>query len=160
MTDTNSRGLGESSAALGLIRKFGVGRLSYPYELDGETLWDAGSYSGRLYLSLVKGAAEHLELPSGLIENARIGGCDIDLPAFRVFVEGLYESYSSAGNPVLLGLSRGLLATSLVLLDMAGSSLMLRAEHEEVLRSEMASYGRSMGSANWRQYGSYRNPSN
>ncbi|MFD7324188.1 DUF6086 family protein [Streptomyces sp. NPDC059875] len=128
--------------------------MSYPYELDGETLWDAGYNSGRLYISLTQAAEDYVELPSGLIENARIGGCDVDLPTFRVFVEGLYKSYSSTQNPVLHGLSRGLLVTSLVLLDMAGASLTLRAEHEEALRSEMASFGRSMGAANWRRYSS------
>jgi hypothetical protein len=133
---------------LRLIRKCGVVGLSYPYALDGKTLWDAGSHTGRLYLSLAQGAAEYLELPTGLIENDRLGGCDVDLPTFRVFVEGLYKSYYSAGNPVLRGLSRSLLVTSLVLLDMAGPSLMLRPEHEEALWGEMASFGRSMGAAN------------
>ncbi|MEU1620684.1 DUF6086 family protein [Streptomyces sp. NPDC005722] len=119
--------------------------MSYPYALDGETLWDAGYASGRLYFSLAQGAAEYLDVPSGLIENARLGGCDVVLPTFRVFVEGLYASYSSTEHRVLHGLSRGLLVTSLVLLDMAGSSLTLRAEHENALRSEMASFGRAMG---------------
>ncbi|WMX47269.1 DUF6086 family protein [Streptomyces roseicoloratus] len=127
--------------------------MGYPYQLDGDMLWDAGYHSGRLYLSLVQGAAECLELPTGLTRNDRLGGCDVELPVFRVFVEGLYESYSRTDhNPVLDGLSRGLLVTSLVLLDMAGSPIPLSAEHEEALRGEMGSFGRSMGAANWRLY--------
>ncbi|MER7463557.1 DUF6086 family protein [Streptomyces sp. NPDC097981] len=128
--------------------------MSYPYELDDETLWDAGSQSGRLYFSLAQGAAGHLELPTGLIRNDRLGGCDMELPTFRAFVEGLYDSYSRTNSEVLQGLWRGLLVTSLVLLDMAGSPITLRAEHEEALRSQMASFGRSMGAPNWRQYSS------
>ncbi|MFB6776446.1 DUF6086 family protein [Streptomyces sp. NPDC056352] len=129
--------------------------MSYPYELDNATLWDAGYQSGRLYFTLAQGAAEHIELPTGLACNDRIGGCDVELPTFRAFVEGLYDSYSRTNSAVLQGLWRGLLVTSLVLLDMAGSSITLSAEHEEALRNEMASVGRSMGAPNWRQY---RNP--
>ncbi|MCX2922302.1 DUF6086 family protein [Streptomyces sp. NEAU-W12] len=135
--------------------------MSYPYELDDETLWDAGSHSGRLFFSLTQSAAAYLERPSGLIENDRLGGCDVDLPAFRTFAEGLYDAYSRTNSAVLQGLWRGLLVTSLVLLDMAGSSITLSAEHEESLKSEMASFGRSMGAANWRQYSSaVPNPGN
>ncbi|MFJ9430699.1 DUF6086 family protein [Streptomyces sp. NPDC101490] len=126
--------------------------MGYPYELNGETLWDAGSHSGQLYLSLAQGAAEYLELPTGLLRNDRLGGCDVDLPTFREFVEGLYESYASTHNPVLHGLSRGLLVTSLVLLDMAEAPLPLKAEHDEAFRGEKATFARSMGSADWKRY--------
>ncbi|WP_406418843.1 DUF6086 family protein [Streptomyces sp. NBC_00842] len=128
--------------------------MSYPYELEDETLWDAGSQSGRLYFSLAQGAAEHIQMPTGLTHNDRLGGCDIELPTFQAFVEGLYDSYSRTNSAVLQGLWRGLLVTSLVLLDMAGSSITLSAEHEDALRSGMASFGRSMGAPNWRQYSS------
>ncbi|MGW9034649.1 DUF6086 family protein [Streptomyces sp. NPDC055721] len=143
-----------SSDALRPLQKRGVAGLSYPYELDGKTLWDAGSESGRLYFSLTRGAAEHIQLPTGLTHIDRLGGCDIELPTFRVFVEGLYDSYSRTNSAVLQRLWRGLLVTSLVLLDMAGSSITLSAEHEEALRSDMASFGCSMGAPNWRQYSS------
>ncbi|MFB6527604.1 DUF6086 family protein [Streptomyces sp. NPDC056399] len=126
--------------------------MGYPYELDGKTLWDAGFSSGRLYFSLTQGAAEHIQLPTGLTHVDRLGGCDIELPTFRVFVEGLYHSYSHTNSAVLQGLWRGLLVTSLVLLDMAGSPIALSAEHEEALRSDMASFGCSMGASNWGQY--------
>ncbi|MFD7321480.1 DUF6086 family protein [Streptomyces sp. NPDC059875] len=128
--------------------------MSYPYALDDETLWDAGYQSGRLYFSLAQGAAEHLELSTGLTRNDRLGGCDIELPTFEVFVEGLYDSYARTNSEVLQGLWRGLLVTSLVLLDMAGSSIRMSAEHEKALRREMSSVGRSMGAPNWRQYSS------
>ncbi|MFJ8592099.1 DUF6086 family protein [Streptomyces sp. NPDC093598] len=118
--------------------------MSHPYELGGETLWDAGYHSGRLYLSLARGAAELLELPTGLTPTSQ-GSCDIELPTFRAFVRGLYGAYSSVGNPVLRGLTRDLLITSLVLLERAEAPITLKPEHEEVLREERAVFTRSMG---------------
>ncbi|WP_435888784.1 hypothetical protein [Streptomyces niveus] len=68
-------------------------------------------------------------------------------------MEGLYASYSRTDSAVLQGLWRGQPVTSLVPLDVAGSSITLSAEHEDALRSDMASVGRSMGAPNWRHYG-------
>lgn len=93
--------------------------MSYPFELGGETLWDAGYHSGQLYASLARGAAEFLELPSGLTPN-RQGGCDVEPVELQAFVEGLYGLYSSTRNDLLHGLAHGLLVTSLVLLERAG----------------------------------------
>ncbi|MFJ2262750.1 DUF6086 family protein [Streptomyces sp. NPDC087844] len=118
--------------------------MSYPYELGGETLWDAGYHSGLLYLSLARGAAEFLELPTGLTPAPQ-GSCDIELPTFRAFVQGLYGTYSSAGNPVLRGLTRDLLITSLVLLEHAEAPITLKPEHEEDLREGRMVFTRSMG---------------
>ncbi|WP_406271298.1 DUF6086 family protein [Streptomyces sp. NBC_00191] len=118
--------------------------MSYPFELDGETLWDAGYYSGRLYASLARGAAEFVELPTGLTPSDQ-GGCDVELHTFRAFVEGLYGTYSSTRNPVLHGLMRGLLVTSLVLLEHAGASITLKPEHEEAFGEEKAALARAMG---------------
>ncbi|MFD7233668.1 DUF6086 family protein [Streptomyces sp. NPDC059881] len=117
--------------------------MSYPFELDGETLWDAGYHSGQLYASLARGAAEFLELPSGLTPNAQ-GGCDVDLEPFRVFVERLYELYTSTRNEVLHGLAHGLLATSLVLLERAGGAVALTPPYAAVLLEEKTSLAHSM----------------
>ncbi|MDT0389176.1 DUF6086 family protein [Streptomyces dubilierae] len=118
--------------------------MSHPFELGGETLWDAGHHSGLLYLSLARGAAEFLELPTGLTPTAQ-GSCEIELSTFRAFVQGLYDTWSSAGNPVLRGLTRDLLVTSLVLLDGAGAPIVLQPAHEEALGEEKAAIARSMG---------------
>lgn len=117
--------------------------MSYPFGLDGETLWDAGYHSGLLYASLAHGAAEFLELPSGLAPNDQ-GGCDVDIEQFRVFVEGLYERYASTRNEVLHGLAHGLLVTSLVLLERAGGTLALTPPHAATLLDEKASLAHSM----------------
>ncbi|MFE9765945.1 DUF6086 family protein [Streptomyces sp. NPDC005808] len=118
--------------------------MSYPFELGGETLWDAGYHSGQLYASLARGAAEFLELPPGLTPN-RQGGCDVEPVALQSFVEGLYGLYSSTRNELLHGLAHGLLVTSLVLLERAGGAITLKTEHEEVFREEKAALARSMG---------------
>ncbi|MFD4718539.1 DUF6086 family protein [Streptomyces sp. NPDC058423] len=118
--------------------------MSYPFEMEGETLWDAGYHSGRLFASLAHGAAEFLELPSGLTPSDQ-GGCDVDPEQFRVFVEGLHELYASTRNEVLHGLSHGLLATSLVLLERAGGTVALTPPHAATLVEEKALLAHSMG---------------
>ncbi|MFJ1551956.1 MULTISPECIES: DUF6086 family protein [unclassified Streptomyces] len=118
--------------------------MSYYFDIDGETVWDAGSRSGRLYASLAEGAAEFMDLPSGLAPNSQ-GGCDIELPVFRTFVEGLYETYSSTRNPVLHGVVRGLLIASLVVLEVGGAPIKLKPEHEETFREDKVIFARAMG---------------
>lgn len=118
--------------------------MSYPFELGGETLWDAGYYSGKLYASLAQGAADYVKLPTGLTPTPQ-GSSDIELPTFRAFVEGLYNTYSSTHSPVIHGLMRGLLVTSLVLLDRAGASITLEPKHEDALREDKAALARAMG---------------
>ncbi|MDX2545266.1 DUF6086 family protein [Streptomyces sp. WI04-05B] len=117
--------------------------MSYPFEHGTETLWDAGYHGGKLYVSLARGAAEFLELPSGLTPNTQ-GGCDVDPTTFQAFVEGLYRTYSSTRSELLHGLAHGLLLTSLVLLDRAGGSVPLRPEHQDAFVSEKAALARSM----------------
>ncbi|MFC9622230.1 DUF6086 family protein [Streptomyces sp. NPDC056930] len=117
--------------------------MSYPFELGGETLWDAGYHSGQLYASLARGAAEFLEMPSGLTPN-RQGGCDVEPVSFQAFVEALYGIYSSTGNEVLHRLAQGLLVTSLVLLDRAEGAITLRPPHAAALLEEKAVLARAM----------------
>ncbi|KKZ72795.1 DUF6086 family protein [Streptomyces showdoensis] len=121
--------------------------------MDGETLWDAGYRSVRLYFSLMKGVAEHIDLPMGLARNDRLGGCDVEPAVFRAFVAEMYDSYFRTNSAVLRGLWRGPLVTSLVLLDMAGAPLAPGAGREDALWGDMAAVGRSMGAPDWRRYG-------
>ncbi|MFE2498418.1 DUF6086 family protein [Streptomyces scopuliridis] len=118
--------------------------MSYPFELGGETLWDAGYHSGQLYASLARGAAEFLELPSGLTPNDQ-GGCDVETELFRAFVEGLDGMYSSTKNQVLHGLAHGLLVTSLVLLERAEGEITLTHRYAATLLEEKAVLARAMG---------------
>ncbi|MFD3916728.1 DUF6086 family protein [Streptomyces sp. NPDC058603] len=117
--------------------------MSYPFELGGETLWDAGYHSGQLYASVARGAAEFLEVPSGLSPSPQ-GGCDVELAQFETFVQALHGLYTSTGSEVLHGLTRGLLVTSLVLLERAGGVITLKPSHEAVLLAEKAALARTM----------------
>ncbi|MFI6008173.1 DUF6086 family protein [Streptomyces sp. NPDC051243] len=117
--------------------------MSYPFEHDDETLWDAGYHSGQLYASLAQGAAGFLDVPSGLTPTPQ-GGCDVDGEMFQAFVERLYGLYASTTNEVLRGLAQGLLVTSLVLLDRAGGTITLRPEDVAVLDGVKSTLARSM----------------
>ncbi|MFI1354058.1 DUF6086 family protein [Streptomyces sp. NPDC020898] len=119
--------------------------MSYEFDLDGETVWDAGFHSGQLYLQLALGASHVLEVPSGLLPDERKGSCDIELPTFRAFAEKLYEQYARTNNIILRGLVEGPLIVSLVLLDRVASPLALRSEDEELLGRRMGEFRRSMG---------------
>ncbi|MFC7219287.1 DUF6086 family protein [Streptomyces polyrhachis] len=118
--------------------------MSYPVVLGEDTLWEAGYQSGRMYFFLVQGAAEELQIPSGLVANLPRGECEVKLPAFRSFVQRLYETYSSTRSMHVHGFIDGLLITSLVLLERAGSPLELLPEHEQALREERAAFARRM----------------
>ncbi|MEU3984154.1 DUF6086 family protein [Streptomyces sp. NPDC026672] len=117
--------------------------MSYPFERNGETLWDAGYSSGQMYAALAGGAAEFLRLPSGLTDTPQ-GSCEVDPVAFRAFVAQLYKLYASTGNDVLQGLTHDLLVTSLVLLDRAGEGITLDPEHETALQAQKARLARCM----------------
>lgn len=68
----------------------------------------------------------------------------MDPAAFRAFIERPYDTYSSPQNEMLHGLAHGLLLTSLVLLDRAGATILLRPEHEDAFGKEKATLTRSM----------------
>lgn len=95
-----------------------MGSLSYEFETADRTrtLWDAGYHSGRLYLSLAHGAGELLGLPTGLTPNER-GGADADLQVFRAFTQGMYDAYCSTSSFIMHDLMRGLLVSSIVMLE-------------------------------------------
>lgn len=93
--------------------------MSYPFEHGGETLWDAGYSSGRLYHALAEGAAGFLDVPSGLTHTPQ-GSCAVDREVFQVFTARLYDLYASTYNETLRELGHGVLVTSLVLLDRVG----------------------------------------
>ncbi|MEU2281993.1 DUF6086 family protein [Streptomyces sp. NPDC013178] len=117
--------------------------MSYPFECGDKTVWDAGYYSGQLYASLARGAAEFLEVPSGLTPT-REGGCEVDPAALLTFTAQLYDRYSSTRNHVLHSLVHGLLITSLVLVERTGGVIILRPEHEATLGREKSAFAGSM----------------
>lgn len=117
--------------------------MSYPFDVNGETVWDAGYLTGRMYASLAHGAAEALNLKTGLTAN-RQGGCDVEPSIFRSFVEGLYNAYSSTKNPVLHGITRSLLTCSTILAERVGFQIAMTPEHEDAFQAERADFTRAM----------------
>ncbi|MGW3119634.1 DUF6086 family protein [Streptomyces sp. NPDC001107] len=117
--------------------------MSYPFEHGDQTLWDAGYHSGQLYFALARGAAEFLDVPSGLTPT-HAGGCEVDPAAFSAFTARLYEFCASTHSSVLHSLADGLLVTSLALVERVGGAIALRPEHEASLREKMTVLARSM----------------
>ncbi|MEG8279297.1 DUF6086 family protein [Streptomyces sp. AHA2] len=119
--------------------------MSYPFEYNDETLWDAGYHSGRLYESLAQGAAGFLAVPSGLTPSPQ-GGCTVDRDVFQAFVQRLYDLRAATSAEVLRGLTNGLLVTSLVLLNRSGGSIALNPEDATALGEATSTLARSMAS--------------
>ncbi|MFD5795371.1 DUF6086 family protein [Streptomyces diastatochromogenes] len=119
--------------------------MSYPFERGDETLWDAGYHSGQLYFALARGAAEFLDVAPGLTPTPQ-GSCAVDGEVFQVFVQRLYELYTSSRNEVLRGLGHGLLVTSLVLLDRTGGRIAVRPQDAAALDEAKAALARTMAS--------------
>ncbi|MFI6370943.1 DUF6086 family protein [Streptomyces sp. NPDC050546] len=119
--------------------------MSYPFEFGEKTLWDAGYHSGQLYASLAQGAAGFLDVPSGLTHTPQ-GGCAVDRDAFQAFVQRLYDRCASTTSKVWWDLARGLLVTSLVLLDRSGGAIVLRPEDASTLDEEKTALARNMAS--------------
>ncbi|MFJ4816331.1 DUF6086 family protein [Streptomyces sp. NPDC088801] len=119
--------------------------MSYPFEYGDETLWDAGYHSGQLYRFLAQGAAEFLDVPSGLTPTPQ-GGCAVDREVFQGFVQRLYDLSASSSNEVLRSLAHDLLVTSLVLLDRSGGTVALRPEDATPIGEATSALARSMAS--------------
>ncbi|WP_052744384.1 DUF6086 family protein [Streptomyces odonnellii] len=122
-----------------------MGPLSYEFETAGRTrtIWDPALKVGKLYVSLAQGAGELLGLPTGLTPNER-GGCDVDMATFQTFTQGLYDRYCSTRHLVLLGLIKGLLISSIVMLENGGGTIVRTPEREAGLLEDHDSFRRAM----------------
>lgn len=115
--------------------------MSIYFDYQGETLWNPATGLGRWYVSLAEAAAQVVEVPTGLVMNDD-DTCTIDLDDFRLFVEALHGSFLRTRHPISQSLTRGILITSLVILERGGVEPTPTPEPE--LRDEMAAYSRSM----------------
>ncbi|GAA2566381.1 MULTISPECIES: DUF6086 family protein [Streptomyces] len=120
--------------------------MGYPFQTaDGSRiLWDPALRVGQAYVALAREAAELHGLPTGLTENERLGGSDVDPAAFQRFTQGLYDRYCSTNNFVLHGLLRGLLLSSIVMLEKTGGSIVRTPGREDGLLEDLDSYVRAM----------------
>lgn len=117
--------------------------MSYYFEVFGETVWDPSLRIGRWYLSFAAAAAELVQRPTGLTP-ADDDTCAVDIPVFRHFVEGLLDCYASTRHPVQHGLMRGLLLTSIVILERGGVVIAPNSEREASVLEEAKIFARSM----------------
>lgn len=97
--------------------------MSYPFTVDGETVWDPALRVGRLYVAICEGVAGVLALQTGLKPSAD-GTCAIDVAVFHGFVDGLREAQASTRHPVYGSMMKGLLAVSIQLARVTGADLM------------------------------------
>ena len=96
--------------------------MSYPFTVDGETVWDPALRVGLLYVGITEAVSEVLGQPTGLKPSAD-GTCAIDVAAFHAFVDCLRESQASTRHPVYGAMMKGLLAVSVQLAKKTGAEL-------------------------------------
>ncbi|MFE9611216.1 DUF6086 family protein [Streptomyces sp. NPDC006012] len=122
-----------------------MGPLSYEFETADRTrtLWDPALRVGKLYVSLARGAGDLLELPTGLTADER-GGADVDLGAFQVFTQGLYDTCCATRNVLMHDLLRGLLLASIVMPETGGGTIVRAPDREAGLLDDHDAYVRRM----------------
>lgn len=117
--------------------------MSYYFEVSGETVWDPALRIAKWYLALAESTAGLMQVPTGLTPSEQ-DNCAIDPKVFQGFVESLYEVYFSTRHPVQHGLIKGLLLTSLVVLERTGTVISPGSEKEKPLWEEKQALARSM----------------
>ncbi|MFF8444842.1 DUF6086 family protein [Streptomyces californicus] len=120
--------------------------MGYPFQSAdrSRTLWDPALSVGQTYVALARKVGEQYGLPTGLTENERLGGSDVDLTVFQQFTQGVYDRYCSTNNFALHGLLRGLLLTSIVILEKGGGSVARNHQWEDGLLEDLDAYVRAM----------------
>ncbi|MEU3430488.1 DUF6086 family protein [Streptomyces gardneri] len=117
--------------------------MSYYFEVAGETVWDPSLRIGKWYLSFAETAGKLVQRPTGLTPSDD-DTCAVNVQVFRQFVESLLECYASTRHPVQHGLMRGVLLTSLVMLERGGVVISSKSEREAAILREMETFARSM----------------
>jgi len=117
--------------------------MSYPFTVDGETVWDPALRVGLLYAGITEAVSEVLKQPTGLKPSAD-GTCAIDVAAFHAFVACLRESQASTRHPVYGGLMKGLLAVSLQLAKTTGAELTPMYGDEQAIFGAAADFAGAM----------------
>ncbi|MEV6204425.1 DUF6086 family protein [Streptomyces sp. NPDC051771] len=120
--------------------------MSYPFRstVTSRIVWDPGIGVGRAFAALAAEMGALLEVPTGLTYVDRLGGSDVDIAVFQGFTQKLYDSHFNTNNFVLHGLLRGLLLTSLVMLENGGGSIVRSPESEGGELDEHDAYVRAM----------------
>ncbi|WP_433349664.1 DUF6086 family protein [Micromonospora sp. CA-111912] len=117
--------------------------MSYYFTVSGDDVWDPALRIGRLFVSLADGAADVLGVPSGLAPSDS-DTCDVDPLVFPRFVSALVECYSESRHPVRRELIRGILSTSLVILERGGLEMPPGVQGERDLVEAVRSLAKAM----------------
>lgn len=117
--------------------------MSYYFTVSGKDVWDPALRIGHLFVSLAEGAAVVLGVPSGLSPSDD-DTCEVEPQVFLRFVGALVECYSSSRHPVRRSLIRGILLTSLVILERGGLDVPSGTEDGEDLMAEARVLAKAM----------------
>ncbi|WP_405007283.1 DUF6086 family protein [Kitasatospora purpeofusca] len=123
-----------------------VGTLGHPFQtVDGsKILWYPALRVGQLYVGIAAEVGALLNVPTGLIDNERLGGSDVELDTFRQFTQAVYDRYCGTNHLVLHGLVRGMLLPSIVMLENGGGSITRTLQDEADLFDDYDLYKRRM----------------
>ncbi|MFJ4791998.1 DUF6086 family protein [Kitasatospora purpeofusca] len=120
--------------------------LGHPFQtVDGsKILWYPALRVGQLYVGVAAEVGAVLNVPTGLIDNERLGGSNVELDTFRQFTQATYDWYCDTNHFVLHGLVRGILLPSIVMLENGGGSITRTPEGETDLFDDYDLYTRRM----------------
>lgn len=119
--------------------------MSHYFEIDGDTVWNPSSRTGRLFIAIASSLESYLDMPTGLRQRSNDPDAyDVDLGQFRLFVESLRNDYASTSNPVYRSLIENVLAISLAMLARTGTPFEQRSELEAQLVATIEAMQQSM----------------
>ncbi|WP_377267579.1 DUF6086 family protein [Peterkaempfera sp. SMS 1(5)a] len=96
--------------------------MSQYFDLGEQTLWNPSNDAAGLFLRQVSVFEEELGVPSG-IGPMRDDECQIDPVALKTFIDALLVQHLSRSHAVVIALSEGFVASTLVLAERAGIPL-------------------------------------
>ncbi len=100
------------------------------FDVYGITAWSPSLQVGNLYVRIMSGISEVLDISTGLIPLTS-DLYDIDIDAFEHFVHAIFDLYVSASHDILKGMVEGVLLPSLVILDRTGRGIAPKSKAEE-----------------------------
>ncbi|MBU3060683.1 hypothetical protein KO481_03995 [Nocardia sp. NEAU-G5] len=109
--------------------------MSYVFDVGDVTVWSPSLRVGNLYVRIVSGISEVLEIPTGLHPLAS-DFYDIDIDVFEHFVRAMFDLYVSASHDILKSMIEGVMLPSLVMLDRAGRGIIPTTTAEAAILSK------------------------
>ncbi|MEO3824717.1 DUF6086 family protein [Actinomadura sp. B10D3] len=113
--------------------------MSYIFDIDDETVWSPALRVGKLYVNLAEALARTLEIPTGL-EAVAEDMYDINTAVFSDFTRALMSTRHVIAQELL----RGVLLTSLVMLQRGGVEITPDSEEQEAFWQALPEFARRM----------------